>query len=216
MTALRTVVGFITAFVLLNLVTAAAPAVAGIPKLDVSNDVVTCHTLSATAKVRPALTFTGTPTSTAIVVTGIVDGCVVSGPVPATMAGPSRFVARLRGTTDSCVALGGTQPLVGSLVVKWNASAATPLLQPSSTVAVTAMTGAAFNPAVADPAFDGVGLRKFTFGIGGVTGAFTGGTGGTASILVAVAGQDIASITAACGGTGIKSLDLGFGTVTLH
>jgi hypothetical protein len=204
-------------FLLLILLAAGSRAAAGAPpKVDVANDGVTCSTAYGTIRFSPPLVLGGNAASTTITVTGTVDGCVVSGPETADIAGPSKFVAKLTAATNDCAAVGPLLPVTGNLVVKWKASPSTPLLQASSTVAVTTLEVTSFHPALADAAFGAAALADFALGVGGVTGAFTGGDAGAASIIRLVTAQDRPTFVSRCNGAGVKSLAAGIGRLSLN
>jgi hypothetical protein len=189
---------------------AAAP-----PKVDVSNDSISCNTVSGTAGVKPALSFTGTATSTQVKVKGTLDGCVVSGANAATIIPGSSFSGTLTGTSNNCGSLLGAAPLTGNLVIKWKADKATPLLQTSSTVAVTTLTGGLFNASLADPNVPS-SYGEFNVGSSGVTGAFTGGDSGASSHTTIVTGGDVTAFATNCGSAaGIKAFTLAIGSLNL-
>jgi hypothetical protein len=188
---------------------------ASAPKVDVSQDTISCNTISGTAGVKPSLSFSGTATSTQVTVKGTLDGCVVSGPNAATIIPGSTFSGKLLGTSNNCGALLGSAPLVGNLTVKWKAASTTPLLQTSSVVAVTTLTGGLFNASLADPNVPSQ-YGEFTVGSSGVTGAFAGNDAGASSHTTIVTGGDITAFSTNCGSAaGIKSFTLAIGSLNL-
>ena len=158
----------------------ATPAFAGAPKVDVSNDSITCNTLIATAGVKPSLV-NGGSSPTLVTLKGTLGGCTVSGANAATVVSGS-FSGKLTGTSNDCASLAGTTALTGTLTFKWKGAATTPLLQTSSIVTVTTLTGgdggatssnfAATSQDVTDnilPACAGAGIKLFNLGLGTIT-----------------------------------------------
>jgi hypothetical protein len=90
-----------------------------------------------------------------------------------------------------------------------------PIAQTSSTMTVTSISGSIFSPG---GSFGGASYFQFSLGTSGVTGAFTGGNGGSTSTNTFVTSQDltVALVANACSGAGVKAVNLGLGTVTLQ
>src|SRR5262245_16176116 len=184
-----------------------APIVGWAQKIDVSNDTITCNTAISVVSISPPLVIGGTATSTTMRVKGSVAGCTVPGPhVVSILSG--KLSGKVEATSNECVTL--SQPLTGTITIKWEADKATPILQTSSTFNVTGVTFGGFN------APWGVTYGQFSLGTSGVTGAFTGGDNGATSSNVSLTGQDIAEILAECGSpTGLKKLNVGLAQFTL-
>lgn len=186
---------------------------AGAPKVDVSNDSITCNTVIASVKIAPPLSNSGSSsTATNIIVKGTVNGCTVSGPNAATITSGS-FGGKLAGTGNTCTGLLGTAPTPGTLTFKWKADASTPLLQTSTVVNVASTTGGTHSENL-----DGGSQTYGDFIVNstGVTGAFTGGDNGASSHNESVTSQDIGALLAGCGApAGLKSINIGMGTFTI-
>jgi hypothetical protein len=180
----------------------------GAQKIDVSNDSITCNTAISVVSISPPLVIGGTATSTTMRVKGSVAGCMVTGPhVVSILSG--KLSGKVEATSNECVTL--SQPLTGTITIKWKADKATPILQTSSTISVTDVTFGGFN------APWGVTYGQFSLGTSGVTGAFTGGDNGATSSNVSLTGQDIAEILAECGSpTGLKKLNVGLAQLRLQ
>jgi hypothetical protein len=232
------VVGALTALPLGFLVRANS-AWGGAPPIDNSNDTITCNTVIGSAKIKPALTFTGGAGATAIQIKGTLDGCT-DGTNSAVKIGPSKFKGILTGSSTNCLSLSGTSSVTGSLDIKWkNASltcfggtndgtacatsatctgggtcSSTAITQKDSTVTLTTLNGGMYAPGMGIPGTYG------DFGIGSgtatVAGGFTGGNGGATSTALLVTGQDIVAEANACAGPGLKAITLGIGTLTLQ
>jgi len=195
-----------------TLTQAAAP-----PKVDVSNDSITCNSVVlASASLKPPLAFSGSASSVAIKVKGTLGGCV-DNTNGAVIIDSGSFSGTLTGTSNNCTALLGTNPATGTLTFKWKANKATPILQTSSVVTVTTITGGLLAPG---GAFGAANYAQFSLGTSGVTGAFTGGDAGATSSNTNVTSEDAGAFNTMCtNGDGVKSgikvLHIGLGTVTL-
>jgi hypothetical protein len=193
----------------------ATAAAAGTP-IDVGGAVIDCSTVSGTLSFSPSLVMGGTATTSTLLVRGTLDGCVMAGPGAVATIGPSKFVGRLTGGTNDCTVLGDPIPFAGDLVIRWKADPATPLLQTTSTVAVTTLGVTAFHPASIDNGFGTALFPDFALGVGGVTGAFTGGDGGAGARIRFVTTQAAPTFLGRCNGAGVRSLSIGIGRVSLH
>jgi len=143
-----------------------------------------------------------------------VDGCTdtTNGAVKILK---SSFTAKLATGTNDCVSLITTIPMSGTLVFKWKADKTTPIAQTSSTMTVTSIAGTIFTPG---GSFGSASYFQFSLGTSGVSGAFTGGNGGTTSTNTFVTSQDLSTalVGEACSGAGVKAVNLGLGTLTLQ
>lgn len=184
------------------------PLAARAQKVDVSNDSITCNSVTGTASFSPPLVTGGTATSVVMHVKGLVAGCTVSGPNVASILS-GKLSGQLAGTSNECLLL--SAPLTGTLTIRWKAAKATPILQTSSTSSVTNVSFGVFS------APWGAAYGRITLGTSGVTGAFTGGDQGATSSNVSVTSQDVGEIIAECGSpTGSKKLDIGLGQLKLQ
>jgi hypothetical protein len=186
---------------------------AGAAKVDVSNDSITCNTVIATAGVKPALSNNGSSsTPTQITVKGVVNGCTVSGSNAATILSGS-FTGKLAGTGNTCTGLLGTTPDTGALTFKWKADPTTPLLQTSSVINVTGVTGGLHSESLNGGSQS---YGDFVINSSGVTGAFTGGNNGASSSNESVTSEDAGALLGECGQVaGLKTIHIGMGTFTL-
>jgi len=185
---------------------------AGPPPIDVSNDKINCNTVIGSVKIKPALSNSGGPTATTIQVKGTLDGCTdtTNGAV---IIHASKFKGVLTGTSNNCSTLLGATSVTGSITIGWKADSTTPINLKTSTLTPGTLTGGTFSPAAPAPATYG----DFTIGAGStVSGAFTGGDGGTTTHAVLATGQDVGALGNACAGAGIKAITLGLGTLTLQ
>jgi hypothetical protein len=192
----------------LTLLAALTPIPGQAQPIDVSNDSISCNTSFGTASISPALVIGGTATSTTMRVKATLAGCTVTGPNPAAILF-GKVSGRLTGISNECITL--EAPLAGALTIRWKADKTTPILQKSSTVMITNVTfggfGAPWNAI----------YGQFSLGTGGVTGAFTGGDGGSMSSNVSLTSQDIGEILAGCGSPkGLDELNTGLGQFTLQ
>jgi len=155
----------------------------------VANHSITCNTVIATVSNSPPLVIGGTATSVKMTVKGSVAGCMVTGQ-PAVTILSGKLQGTVGSTSNECITL--AQPLTGSITIKWKADKATPILQTSSTFAITDVTFGGF------AAPWGVSYGEFSLGTSGVTGAFTGGDAGATSSNVSLASQDLVEIVSEC------------------
>ena len=208
---------------LLSLVLASIPAWA-VDKIDVSNDAIICKTLIGTTTYSPALKFPRTATSEIARVKGTLSGCTVYGPGFATANPPvlilgGTFSAVLTGATNDCNVVFSSLdvPYGGSLTIKWKADPSTPIVQTSTVVSVASVAGTFFI-AGAGNFFAGEGAYgEFILNGSSMTGAFTGGDGGSGSSNSAITSQEFfSSISTSCTSrAGLKKLNLGLGILTL-
>jgi len=208
--------GWVARLLLSGVCLFATAAAASPPPVDVGNAVIDCSTVSGTLTFSPSLVVGGTATTNTLVVKGTLDGCLMSGPDGVATVGPSKFVGRLTGGTNDCSVLGDPIPFAGNLLIRWRADAATPLLQTSTIVAVTTLGLTAFHPATIDNGFGTALLPDFALGVGGVTGAFTGGDAGAGARIRFVTNQAAPTFLGRCNGAGVRSLTIGIGHVSLH
>jgi hypothetical protein len=193
----------------------AGSANAGATKVDVSGDSITCDTLYATTMIKPSLTFTGSATAaTQILLKGTIGGCTVTGPNAANAVTGS-FTAKLAGVGANCNALAGTSTATGPLVIKWkSADLSTPLLQTSSTVNVTSITGNVHGETLNGGSQT---YGDFVIHSSSVSGAFTGGDNGASSKNEGVTSEDaLNNLFGQCGSAlGLKVVHIGLGEITL-
>jgi hypothetical protein len=166
-------------------------------------------------KAAPPLIFSGM--KSALLIVGTLAGCHVTGGNVANLV-TGKFSGRLTAATNECFTLLALAPLTGSLVVKWkSADPATPLLQTSSTVTVSTLSGDVFDASAAEPAFGTFRYGELTFGLTAVSGAFTGGDGGVTSGDRLVVSQDSSALFTSCAvPPGLKTMNLGLGGLTLQ
>ena len=190
------------------LVLASTSGWAAPPKIDVSNDSITCNAVVATMTLKPPISGGGTATSEAVKVKGSLNGCFVSGPNSAIVLSGT-FAGTLSTTTNDCNAF-LLSPLTGTLTFKWKADPTTPLLHASSTLTITTSSFAVFS---GEPW--GAEYAEFSLGSSSVTGAFTGGDAGATSSNSLITSQDANAFGIGCGSpAGLKKLNIGLGTFT--
>jgi hypothetical protein len=180
---------------------------------NVGNDFVTCNTLFGTASIKPALINNGTATTTAVKIKGTLAGCTDNTNGTVQLAGGT-FSGKFAGTSNNCSTFVGTNPLTGPLTIKWKTTKTGPKITPTSTtVNVSTLTGGTFSPG---GPFGTATYGTFVLGNSGASGAFTGGGSGNNATLsnIAVTSQDLGAILTGCGGAGVKSFNLGIGTIT--
>ena len=192
-------------------------ALAGPPPIDVSNGKIVCNTVIGTVKIKPALEFGGTAPSTTIQVGGTLDGCTVSNTAMPVIMHASKFKGVLTSTTgNDCANLLAATSVSGTITIGWKADSTTPISLKSSTLTPGALTGGTFAPAALAPGQYG----KFTIGGGtSVTGAFTGGDGGSTTTATIITAQDTDALNAACTvppAKGLKALNIGPGTFSIQ
>ncbi len=179
--------------------------------VDASNSVITCNTITkGVIQPKPALVTGGTLPGT-VKIKGTLSGCTTNAPGVTSISGS--FSGLLTGGTNDCAALVGPTPNTGTITVKWKAVPG--LINPVSTVTINAgsAVGGLFG---FGPAFYG----QFQLGNPpgaplSVAGSFTGGDGGATSTSNVLTSQDTGAILALCGATGVKTLNIGIGTITL-
>ena len=184
-----------------------APMTGWAQKIDVSNYSITCNTLTGTATNDPPLVIGGTASPRTTTVRASIAGCTVTGPSPVTIVS-GKVTGKVTAATNECVTL--SEPLDGTLTIKWKADPSTPILQRSTTMQITDVTFGGFGAPWGTP------YGEASLGVAGVTGAFTGGDNGAQSTNVAITSQDIVEILNECGSPhGLETLYLGLGTMTL-
>ena len=181
--------------------------------IDVSNAQIKCDTFSGvTAKLNPASINGGTATATTIKVKGKLFGCAVTGAPSSVVVLSGKLKGELAGDSNDCGSLIGTNNTVGDVTITWKADSTTPIDQTVSTVHITSSTGTIYVP-TGFPA--GTNYAKFVLNPTGVTGAFTGGDGGTTSSNVGITQDDLNVTFGACSDAGLKKITIGVGTITL-
>jgi hypothetical protein len=186
---------------------------AGATKIDVANDSITCNAVSATASIKPGLTGAGpNNVPTQLTVKGTVASCQVDGPGGASVLSGT-FSGKLANVGGNCTALIGTTPTTGTLVFKWKADPTTPLVETSSTVNVSGITGGLHNESLDH---GGQTYGDFIVNSSSVAGAFTGGDSGGSSHNESVATEDLNGILNTCAtAKGLTKVHIGLGTFTL-
>jgi hypothetical protein len=203
---------------------AAAAHGTGSAKVDVSHDTISCTTVYGAATFSPPLKLFPSPDGQSKVsIKGTAKNCTVSGPHPAvvlsgTFAGtltiPSQVVTSLLGLEST-----GTT----KLTIKWKADKSTPLLQSSTVLMPKAICGGT----IALPApLNASTYAQFHFGAqpscGGdpqpassATGAFVGNDDGAGSITDAITSQQINPMIGQATSTGVSTVNIGLGTLTI-
>ena len=149
----------------------AAPIAGWAQQIDVSNDAITCNTVLGITSIAPVLVTGGTATSAVMSVKGSVAGCTVTGP-NSVLIRSGKVSGKVVATSNECLTL--FQSLSGTLTTKWKADKTTPIVPTSSKMSITNVSFGVF------AAPWGGWYGQFSLGVGGVTGAFTGGDAGRA------------------------------------
>jgi hypothetical protein len=184
-----------------------APISAWAQKIDVSNHSIVCNTVVGTTSSKPPLVVGGTAPTT-MKVKAFVAGCSATGPGSVSIRS-GKISGTVTARSNECVTL--YQPLTGTLVIKWKPDDATPIVQESSMLEIVDVTFSGYG------APWGVSYGQFSLGVGGVTGAFTGGDNGATSSNVSLTSQDIVEILSQCSSPpGLKTISVGLGTLTLR
>jgi len=184
-----------------------APISGWAEQIDVSNHSITCNTMVGIASSKPPLLIGGTAPTTMKVRT-FLSGCAVTGPGSVSILS-GKISGNVTATSNECITL--YQPLAGTLTIKWKASEATPIVPKSTTMEIKDVTFSGYQ------APWGTSYGLFSLGVSSVTGAFTGGDNGATSSNVAVTSQDLGEIISQCGSpAGLKTLNVGLGTITLQ
>ena len=186
-------------------------------QVDASNSTVTCNTITkGSISLKPALMAGGTIVGGVVKIKGSLSGCTTNNGGITSITGS--FKGELASTTtNDCTNLVGPTTNTGTIIVKWKAVPA--LTNSTSTVTISAgsAVGGLFTgvPPGVYGQFDlgnppGVALA--------VTGAFTGGDGGATSTARVITTQDaLGSLASQCASPkGLKSLNIGLGTITLQ
>lgn len=200
---------------------AAAP-----PPINVANDHVTCAAVYGKATANPPLSNTvPAGTSVSITVNAKLDGC--SDPDNSSVAlTTSKLSGTLTTVADGtgCIGLLGPHNYSGTLTASFKSAPGAAKVSPSSaTITPRQINGNTFTVPFAVPNQPSYGLFQFGADAGhgpttpapGVSGAFTGGDGGTKSTLDVTTAQDILTFAGVCAGKGIKTITFGNGTLTL-
>ncbi len=199
--------------IVVSIAFASSRASAAIPMNDVSNASITCNTLFGTVSLKPGYLFGGSQPST-VKIKGTLDGCTVTGGSPSTpQFVTGTFKGTLAGAANDCFAFLSTNPLPGTITIRWKAHPSTPLMQKSSTLTISTLTGTLFAPG---GLFGAAQYFQLSLGTTSVSGAFTGGDGGAASTNVAVTSEDFGPTSNSCETDGLKTLHLGLGRITLQ
>jgi hypothetical protein len=184
---------------------------------DASNNTITCNTITkGSISLKPALIVGGTVVGGVVKIKGSLSGCTTDNANITSITGS--FKGELASTTtNDCVNLLGPTTNTGTIVIKWKSTPA--LVSSTSTVTITAgdAVGGLF-----------AGLPPGTYGqfdLGNppgtalaVTGSFTGGDGGATSVATVITTQDTGALAVACAppSKGLKTLNIGLGTITLQ
>jgi hypothetical protein len=142
--ARKVVVGLAAAIVPVGMVTVigSEAASAGSPPVD-GTGTVACTGVTALMKFNPPLSLTGTASSESVSLKFTLHGCSVSGTTNVTSA---NFNGKGKGTitaaNNNCTGLAGTQPVSGSIPIKWTGKAGTAHLT-NTTLTLTSITGLA-------------------------------------------------------------------------
>jgi hypothetical protein len=213
----------------------ATSAGAALPKVDVSNETVTCNDIIGKIKFSVPLFLGGTtPNQVSLTIKtgdcstslGTYDASSNPGGVTIKSATTKGIIAS---STNDCLGLSGLSSgftVVDDINTSWSTVAGTPgLLQTKSTLTFTNSFGGVFGGATPTRAADDIswGSEYGLFLIGtdaahgstaapGVTGAFTGGTGGADTTFDGTTAQSSGDLATQCFGiTGIKGIQFGIG-----
>lgn len=181
--------------------------------VDVSNHSITCNTVTGSARITPALNDVGLGVPV-FKIKGKLGGCV-DNTNPGVLIDSGSFSGTIVGITTFCPDLIDSVPWSGTLTYRWKANRDTPIAPTTSTQQINSFTGFLLSPG---GSFGGATYITLSFGTASVSGAFTGGDGGSTSSNVIATSDDFynryASLCA--GSVGVKSLTFGIGTVTLQ
>ena len=209
---------------------------------DNSNDDVVCQTITkGVLKFKPALNNVGSATPQTIQVGGTLGACKSNTNANLVFPeGKSKFKGVLTiPTSPGCLGLLGPSGAAGSITFSWNATEnsvpATPqkILYKTSIVNVSSggSIGGLFSAGGSSPQLPGGAYGSFALGspngatalsvtppIGATNAAFTGGDGGAMSAGFIVTQQAGDTLAAFCGLTpplGVKSINIGVGSIQL-
>jgi hypothetical protein len=195
----------------------------GAAKADVSKDHVTCNTLFGTVGFAPPLTSKTPNVPAKIIVKGTVDGCTDTDNANVHLVASS-FSGVLNAKSNSITALLGLTSVTGNLTIKWKVDkTSAPLMQTMTVTTPNAMCGSTYSagaPLTGTYGFFHIGGPKACMGqtqpasTTAAGSAFAGTDGGASSTTDAATSQDIGALINAAG-TGIKSINLGLGQITL-
>ncbi len=178
--------------------------------VDASNSTITCSTITkGVIKADPPFVNGGTAPGT-LKFKGKLSGCTTDAAVTSITGS---FSGVLTGATNDCASLAGATTSAGTITIKWKASPE--LIVKTSTVTVSS-GGSVGSVFTLGPSVYG----QFDLGapVGNalaVAGSFTGGDGGATSSATIITTQDLLSTFTLCD-TGVKTLNMGVGTVTLQ
>jgi hypothetical protein len=181
--------------------------------VDASNSVITCNTLTkAVIQPKPALINGGSLPAT-VKIKGTLSGCSTNAPGVTSISGS--FSGLLTGGTNDCASLIGPTTNTGTITLKWKSVPG--LINPISTVTVTSGSAVGGLFSLPPGAYGQFQLGNPPGAALAVAGSFTGGNGGATSTATVITTQDAIGIGVQCGtATGVKSLNIGIGTITLQ
>jgi hypothetical protein len=188
----------------------ASPAISSAQTFDTSGATVSCTTIIGSASIKPPIT--GASTGTAVIkVKAALAGCTVTGSSP---GGLTIVSGKLSGTLNStgaggCGGLLMPATLSGPMVAKWKAGSGQKLDFTGTTASNGSIAGSVFAP--------GGGLTGAygEFTLSGQTIQASSAFAGATPSIVAVTAEDVGNLGAQCAGSGIKTIHLSIGTVTL-
>ncbi|MCC6848775.1 MAG: hypothetical protein IT294_09760 [Deltaproteobacteria bacterium] len=176
--------------------------------IDASNSTVTCSTFLKTVfKPKPTLIVGGTQPAT-VSIKGKLGTCTTNAP------GVTSITGSFKGTLTMLNDCSGFGAATGTITFKWKASPA--LIDSVSTVTVNAGSAVPNLFMLGSAAYGQLQLGNPPGAAVSVSGSFTGGDGGATSAGNFIFSQDQNTFIALCGGTGIKELNIGVGTITLQ
>lgn len=179
--------------------------------VDASNSTITCSTITkGVIKAAPPFVNGGTSPGT-LKFKGKLDGCTTDAAVTSITGS---FSGLLTFATNDCAALAGSTSSTGTITIKWKSSPGLIVNTSTVTVGSGSAVGSVF-------VLEGSSLyAQFDLGapVGNalaVAGSFTGGDGGASSSAKILTTQDLAATFNLCS-TGVKTLNIGLGKVTLQ
>ena len=190
-------------------------------QIDTSNETVQCNILQKTAiKASPALILGGTQPTT-LKLKGKLAGCTSSAGGFTIPDSKSTVSAVLSLPSNDCSALITGLPASGSIIIKWKASAKIAPAVSTITVDNQDLTAGLFSaPWSVSYGYLGLGVNSRPNGTPGtalaVSGAFTGGDGGSTSTAALVTQEDLNNFfDNHCFLTGLAAFNIGIGQVHL-
>ena len=189
----------------------ASPASSSAQLFNTAAATVTCNTIIGSASVKPPISSASSGTAI-IKVKAALGGCTVTGATPSQ---PTIVSGSLSGTLNTsggagCAGLLAPATITGNMVAKWKAASGQKLDFSSTTASGGSITGSTFTPGGALAGSYG----EFTLSGQALqpSSAFAGATPST----VALTAEDVVNLLGQCNGaTGIKTIHLSLGTVTL-